>query len=71
MAAHFAPHLFNRVLPCGFPCIVSCERLHRHAFALSPVAAAATGSLSPLLISLKLQWTWTAVQGPEENPRGP
>lgn len=60
------PYLFNRALPCDFPCIVICEHLHRYTFALSPVTS--IGSLSHVLISLKLQFTWIAVHGPERIP---
>lgn len=65
-AAHFAPHSFNTALPCNFPCIVICRRLHSHTCIMSPVAS--ISCLSHLLIALKLQFTWIAFDGPEKIP---
>lgn len=62
--AHLAPHLFNRTLPCNFPSIVICERLHSLTFIMSPVAS--IGCLSHLLIALKLQFTWIAGDWPQK-----
>jgi hypothetical protein len=63
-AAHLAPHLFNTALPCNFPSIVICERLHSLTFIMCPVAS--IGCLSHLLIALKLQFTWIAGNCPQK-----